>query len=198
VSAQGVEAGPGSRGPWVYFIQAGEGGPIKIGFTALNPRQRLSTLQIGNAESLNLLGAAAGTYQDEQQIHEQFAAARIRGEWFAPTDALRGFIMGLCWRPRKFDLVAADHLECGMWPADLIEVAEFIDARRLKQKADDLLDLPPHESEVPKAAHLAILLDALAHDGGHGVEVFGRHELHGAAARLRSVFYSLTSEGGGS
>jgi hypothetical protein len=72
---------------WVYFIQAGDSGPIKIG-SGRRPQRRLRQLQIGNHEPLRLLGAYPGTALDETQLHEQFRHARLRGEWFAPLPEL--------------------------------------------------------------------------------------------------------------
>ena len=39
----------------IYFIQAGENGPIKIGKTNGDAKDRLANLQIGNHEELKLL-----------------------------------------------------------------------------------------------------------------------------------------------
>lgn len=67
---------------WVYFIQADEGGPIKIGFTADDPKRRLSQLQTGNASTLKLLGSIKGTAARERQFHAELSEFRLQGEWF--------------------------------------------------------------------------------------------------------------------
>ena len=67
---------------YVYFIQADENGPIKIGFTTDDPKRRLSQLQTGNASSLKLLGAIKGTSARERQFHVTLSEWRLQGEWF--------------------------------------------------------------------------------------------------------------------
>lgn len=67
----------------VYFIQQGLDGPIKVG-TADNPDGRLSQLQTAHVEKLYLRAVRRGGYELERQLHERFAAGRIRGEWFRP------------------------------------------------------------------------------------------------------------------
>lgn len=69
---------------FVYFIQADENGPIKIGFTADDPKRRLSQLQTGNASALKLLGAINGTSSQEKQFHADLSEWRLQGEWFEP------------------------------------------------------------------------------------------------------------------
>lgn len=77
--------------PTVYFIQAGDGGPIKIG-VARNVRQRLRLLQVGNAHRLTLLGVHPGGVNQERRLHRLFGDARISGEWFEPTAELLEFV----------------------------------------------------------------------------------------------------------
>ncbi len=75
----------------IYFIQAGEGGPIKIGF-AESVTKRFRTLQTGHHEKLVLLTYLDGNVRQERRLHREFRAARIRGEWFRPTPELLAFI----------------------------------------------------------------------------------------------------------
>jgi hypothetical protein len=77
----------------VYFIQAGVGGPIKIGCSA-DAASRLATLQVGNPEALRLLATAPGGFAEEATLHARFAAHRLTGEWFRPTLELLAFIAG--------------------------------------------------------------------------------------------------------
>lgn len=72
---------------FVYFVQCGEDGPIKIG-TAKDLRMRLSSLQIGCPYELRLLGAREGDMLTESELHRRFARYRIRGEWFEPSEGL--------------------------------------------------------------------------------------------------------------
>jgi hypothetical protein len=65
----------------VYFIRAGECGPVKIG-TAHNIAVRLNSLQNGHYEQLNLIRVLQGDRHMEMRIHERFRHLRIRREWF--------------------------------------------------------------------------------------------------------------------
>lgn len=104
---------------WVYFIQEGTDGPIKIGYTASNPRSRMLTLQTGNAKPLRLLTCAPGTIEDERKLHEKFAKLRMTGEWFQPDPSLLGFVHGVEWSergsavpdPAEFAPNAGEHLQ---------------------------------------------------------------------------------------
>lgn len=82
----------------IYFITAGEGRPIKIGFST-NVQQRLESLQTGNHEQLVLLAEITGSKRDEILIHRAFASDRVRGEWFARSTTLELLISATkSWR----------------------------------------------------------------------------------------------------
>jgi hypothetical protein len=66
---------------FIYFIQSGEDGPIKIGLSH-DPTKRLPQLQTGNHVDLRLRHVIPGDLGVEQTLHERFEPARIRGEWF--------------------------------------------------------------------------------------------------------------------
>lgn len=73
---------------YVYFIQAGENGPVKIG-VANNVNGRLDQLQTGNHLKLTILKkikylSKSNSYHIEGQLHHKFRKYRIRGEWFKP------------------------------------------------------------------------------------------------------------------
>lgn len=72
---------------FVYFIQAGLNGPIKIGWSA-NVKQRLAAAQVDNHEELILRAMTPGGPAIEERLHVVFEAAWIRGEWFRPVTAL--------------------------------------------------------------------------------------------------------------
>ena len=74
----------------IYFIQQDTSGPIKIGYTNKHVRKRLSALQTGCSECLNLLGTIEGNRDVERQLHSQFK--HMRGEWFHPTQELLVYI----------------------------------------------------------------------------------------------------------
>jgi hypothetical protein len=65
----------------VYFIRAGESGPVKIG-TAHNIAVRLNSLQNGHYEQLVVVRLLDGDRHLEMRIHERFRHLRIRREWF--------------------------------------------------------------------------------------------------------------------
>lgn len=73
---------------FVYFIQAGKNGPIKIGWTT-SLEERIDALQTGCPFRLRVLAAIEGTKQDEAAYHRQFAEHRMRGEWFKNCEAIR-------------------------------------------------------------------------------------------------------------
>lgn len=76
---------------FVYFVQMGDSGPIKIGFT-INAQRRLDSLQSCNPEQLNLRLAVPGSTWDEEEYQGDFRRSRIRGEWYRPTGDLLEFI----------------------------------------------------------------------------------------------------------
>lgn len=80
-------AGPGGQRTWIYFMQRGENGPIKIGRSG-DPQERLRHLQRGNPDRIRIIGAYWGFQLEEAQLHEEFKASRIAGEWFEPTPEL--------------------------------------------------------------------------------------------------------------
>lgn len=74
---------------FTYFVQATDGGPIKIGRTN-DVEKRLRSLQANCPAKLRWLGWMSGSM--ERHLHERFAAHRLHGEWFAPAEGLIEFI----------------------------------------------------------------------------------------------------------
>ena len=71
---------------FVYFVQAGSRGAIKIGI-ARNIKKRMDTMQTGNPFKLNLLAAIPcenrlQAQYIESSLHRFFAKQKVRGEWF--------------------------------------------------------------------------------------------------------------------
>jgi hypothetical protein len=66
---------------FIYFIQDGDDGPVKIGYSN-KPDVRLRNLQTGNYRELRLCHVIPGDLSVEKQLHQRFEPARIRGEWF--------------------------------------------------------------------------------------------------------------------
>jgi hypothetical protein len=78
----------------VYFIQAGDGGAIKIGISD-NPHKRLGKIQTDCPHRLTILAIIDGGAALEAELHARFKASRGIGEWFSPTPDLLDFITGL-------------------------------------------------------------------------------------------------------
>lgn len=82
---------------YVYFVQAADGGPIKIGWTE-NPERRVEQLQASTHQELRLLDYILGDRRVERALHDLLADYRVRGEWFddclvvrdAINDTMRG------------------------------------------------------------------------------------------------------------
>jgi hypothetical protein len=67
----------------VYFVQAADRGPVKIGSsTASTIARRLVTLQIGNPLELSFRRIVEGDWRVEHALHSYFREQRVRGEWF--------------------------------------------------------------------------------------------------------------------
>ncbi len=80
---------PGPDGTFVYFIQMGEDGPIKIGHSR-DVGRRLKSMQTSCPALLRLLGTIAGA--QECLVHVRFHHLRIAGEWFRAEPDLLDFI----------------------------------------------------------------------------------------------------------
>ena len=76
---------------FVYFIQAGEGGPVKIGWSS-NIKVRMESAQVDNPEPLALLAYVPGGPEIEARLHHRFREAHLRGEWFRPVRDLLDLI----------------------------------------------------------------------------------------------------------
>lgn len=66
---------------FVYFIQIGKSGDIKIGYSN-NIKDRMYTIQTSIPEKIRLLGYIKGDRCKEKEIHELFKDFKIKGEWF--------------------------------------------------------------------------------------------------------------------
>lgn len=72
----------------VYFMQEqGEEGLIKVGFSDL-PDRRLITVKKDEKKPVTILAVIDGGREVERLLHAQLAPARVRGEWFRPTEAV--------------------------------------------------------------------------------------------------------------
>mgnify|MGYP001581752503 FL=1 len=74
----------------VYFAQATDGGPVKIGFTT-NMTARLAVLQTDSWQRLQIVHSMPGNRCTEYVLHEAFEPLRVKGEWFLPSaEMVRG------------------------------------------------------------------------------------------------------------
>lgn len=86
---------------YLYFIQAGDNGPIKIGVSS-RVETRLRSLQTAHYEKLTCIKKTAtkiDPYKIEKEIHRIFSRFRINGEWYSPDKYLTFFISSI--RPLK-------------------------------------------------------------------------------------------------
>lgn len=83
----------GGEASFVYVIQAGPAGPIKVGVST-NPERRLRQHQTSNHEELKLLYVFPGDAYEEAGLHSRLQGAHVRGEWFH-GNAIPGFCLWL-------------------------------------------------------------------------------------------------------
>lgn len=79
---------------YVYFIQQGESGPYKIGWSK-DVERRLGELQVANPFPLHIRAVLEGTRMLESETHARFKSASMAGEWFENTDEIRAFLAQL-------------------------------------------------------------------------------------------------------
>ena len=79
----------------VYFLQEGDVGPIKIGFTT-DLTGRIKTLQTSNSKQLNLILDIPGNKDIESFLHKKFIRDKVKegggDEWYHPSFELTNFI----------------------------------------------------------------------------------------------------------
>lgn len=85
---------PKEREGFVYFVQAGERGPIKIGWTQ-DVDRRIAELQTANAKKLILLGTLPGTLDTEASFHARFSHLRLEAEWFQDSEEIRKVLLSV-------------------------------------------------------------------------------------------------------
>lgn len=78
----------------IYFLRAGADGPVKIGRTKdqRTLKQRVATLQIGQAHRLVILRTIEGDRAEEAWLHGLFAGVRMAGEWFQYSEEMRAVV----------------------------------------------------------------------------------------------------------
>lgn len=77
---------------YIYFMQRGGIGPIKIGLT-INPDKRRSDIAVHSAEPVRLVGLFDhGSSDREAETHGLFKDESLSGEWFQSSRFLVNFI----------------------------------------------------------------------------------------------------------
>ena len=66
----------------IYVINEHNSDNYKIGFTAGDPRARLTALQTGNPSKLTLFAIIEGDINKEKELHKDLQSRRTIGEWF--------------------------------------------------------------------------------------------------------------------
>lgn len=101
---------------FVYFVQAGVGGPIKIGFS-WDPVERMGQLQASNPHPLSLLAEIPGSYELEREYHVRFKDGHILREWFLPeTPGLAEEIDRIVEISLEAEIIGGWCKECGALP----------------------------------------------------------------------------------
>lgn len=114
---------------YVYFVQAVNGGPVKIG-VARDVKKRLLGIQNGNPSELVVRNALPGDRVEEGALHMHFTRHRLKGEWFEPV-------------PELLELLDATE-----WPAWLMAV------RRSSERIERQVALAPSRDEVREQKRL--------------------------------------------
>jgi Meiotically up-regulated gene 113 len=78
----------------VYFARDDRTDMIKIGHSR-DPWKRLSDLQVGNSNRLDLIGVIAASKEIEKLVHGNFPDGHARGEWFYDRGVISQWLMGM-------------------------------------------------------------------------------------------------------
>ncbi len=111
----------------IYFIQQGDSGPIKIGYTKDRIRQRIKSLQVGSAEPLILLGATEGDKNTEAILHGFFNSDKMNGEWFKPSVRLMNYILSLAIGYNFTEDFICDDLDATLWKIEKTFIKRALD-----------------------------------------------------------------------
>jgi hypothetical protein len=76
----------------IYFVRDPGHDAVKIGYSA-DAWRRLSKIQSDSPGKLIVEAVAAGEVADERALHQRFAAARMRGEWFRWSGPVAAYVL---------------------------------------------------------------------------------------------------------
>jgi hypothetical protein len=79
--------GTDTRKTLIYVLRRGDSREVKIGITR-DLARRVKAIQHANAQPITVFATFPGDPFAERRVHERFARARVRGEWFAADDGL--------------------------------------------------------------------------------------------------------------
>lgn len=75
----------------IYFIQAGDSGPIKIGYTGKPIEQRMYNISVACPYDIHLVKLFDGGEGHESYLHILFAPFNHRRDWFYPVRQILEF-----------------------------------------------------------------------------------------------------------
>ncbi len=78
----------------MYFAQRDD--LVKIGISN-RPEHRIRNLQVGAGGAVKLLGTILAMPNLEKELHRQFRALRVHGEWFKAAPALLEYVKAHCF-----------------------------------------------------------------------------------------------------
>lgn len=167
------------KGPFVYFVQAKEGGLVKIGSTRDLP-SRLAALQCGSPLELRLRCVVPGGTKAEHFIHKELAHLRHHGEWFGPPEPVQAYAAKL-WN----DYSVLDGLKQD--PVELRALA----ALRIKASKDELVLIADRYRSGVKIIDIAAEVDASV---GYVHKKLQWMRTRGISLPMRQLPYSRPSE----
>jgi len=119
----------------IYFVQGESTKLIKIGKTNSSIEERVSSLQTGSPDILNVIGITFEPYNSESNLHAKFNLFRKHGEWFSPEDKITLFVQNNCFKKiqiayRAYPLVLSGAISydeaVAMSEKKLIELSKLI------------------------------------------------------------------------
>lgn len=131
---------------YTYFIQGAPHTPVKIG-KANDVGRRLNALQTSHYEELRVLLVLDG--DREAELHLQFAADRIRGEWFWWSREIEAFVVehfptrSIAWHLVRLHGTIEQQQQFDLWKEDCWLMADaLVDYVKYRVAEHGCRDLP--------------------------------------------------------